>query len=70
MSKKHSKKEEMLDHYDFSGGVRGKYINRDAEGRTACVSGRSSAENAASSTRTDAAVTKGSDSSDVTLSEA
>jgi hypothetical protein len=28
MSKKNGKKEEMLDHYDFSGGVRGKYVDR------------------------------------------
>lgn len=28
MSKKSENRPEMLDHYDFSGGVRGKYVER------------------------------------------
>ena len=32
-----SPEDELLDHYDFSGGVRGKYANRYAEGTNVIV---------------------------------
>ncbi|MBP9663722.1 MAG: hypothetical protein KBD94_03820 [Pyrinomonadaceae bacterium] len=32
MSKKNGNEDEMLDHYDFGGGVRGKYVDRVKEG--------------------------------------
>jgi len=31
MSKKNDNSDDMLDHYDFSGGVRGKYVDRVRE---------------------------------------
>ena len=31
MSKKQIEEDEMLDEYDFTGGVRGKYVNRIAQ---------------------------------------
>ncbi len=34
MNKKQTESEEMLDEYDFTGGVRGKYVNRMANRNT------------------------------------
>lgn len=70
MSKKQSDKEDMLDYYDFSRGIRGKYVGRATKGRTACVNGRSGAKNGARVTRTNAAIASKSDSSDITANEA
>lgn len=37
MSKKTNEEIEMLDEYDFTGGVRGKYVNRIAERKNVIV---------------------------------
>ncbi|MGI8786294.1 MAG: hypothetical protein ACR2HG_00850 [Pyrinomonadaceae bacterium] len=37
MSKKQNEKTEMLDEYDFTGGVRGKYVNRVASRNKAII---------------------------------
>lgn len=37
MSKKQNEEPEMLDEYDFTGGVRGKYVNRIANRNKAII---------------------------------
>ena len=37
MNKKTDEEDEMLDEYDFTGGVRGKYVDRAANGKNVIV---------------------------------